>query len=76
MSQHTVEKRLAAIEHQVAELKSVVDASLRPKDWRQTVGMFLGDEVMGRVLDEALRLREEDRKKIRRKRPRIQRTAK
>ena len=63
----TIEKRVAALEQQVAELKAAVADGRRPKDWRRTIGMFAGDEVMKRIFDEALKLREKDRERARRR---------
>jgi len=63
----TIEKRVAALEQQVAELKAAVADGRRPKDWRRTIGMFAGDEVMKRIFDTALKFREQDRKRARRR---------
>ena len=67
-----LEQRVAALERDVADLKrsmagggngAAVD---RTKDWRRTIGMFTGDEVMQQVFEEAMKLREADREKARR----------
>ncbi len=67
MPQLTLEKRVAALEKQVAELKAAVENGLREKDWRCTVGMFSGDEVMKRIDEEGRKWREAERRKARRK---------
>jgi hypothetical protein len=67
MVQPTLEQRVAALERQVAEMRNGEPQSLRSKDWRRTIGMFDGDEVMKRILDEALKYREQNRKEARRK---------
>ncbi len=67
MSQTTLADRVAALERQVAELQTALEKGLRPKDWRRTVGMFTGDEVMKRIDEEARKYREADRAKARRR---------
>lgn len=67
MSKPTLEQRVAALEQQVAELKTAVETGERPKDWRRTIGMFAGDEMMKEIFDEALKIREADREKARRR---------
>ena len=37
----------------------------RRKDWRRTVGMFKGDPIVKEMIDEALRMREEQRREAR-----------
>jgi hypothetical protein len=64
--EQSLEKRVAVLEDQVAELRSLVGTGRRVKDWRRTVGMFSGDEVMKRITDYALAYREKDREKARR----------
>ncbi len=49
----------------MAALLAVVQTG-RDKDWRRTLGMFTGDELMKRIDDQALKYREADRKKSRR----------
>ena len=67
MKRLTLEERLAALEKQMGELKATIEKIAQPKDWRRTVGMFTGDEVMKRIDAEALRYREADRAKARRR---------
>ena len=67
MKNLTVEQRLAALEKRVNELALLLTSGGRVKDWRRTVGMFSGDEVMKRIDEEALKFRERDREKARRK---------
>ncbi len=64
MATDSHEDRVAALERQVAVLLARIQPSNRPKDWRDTLGMFTGDEVMRAITDEALRHREEDRRKF------------
>ena len=67
MPQLTLEKRLAALESVVAELKGKPKPGSRKKNWRRTIGMFTGDQVMKRIDQEALKYREADRRKARRR---------
>ena len=68
MPQITLEQRVAALEKQFADLKQAFDRGVRPKDWRRTIGMFAGDEMMKQIDEEALKIREKDRERARRKR--------
>ena len=65
----SLEKRVAALEQQVAELKAALANGNGPreKDWRRTIGMFTGDKVMREIFDEAMKIREKDREKARRR---------
>jgi hypothetical protein len=70
MSRQTVEERLSTLESHVAELQAVVREVKRPgKDWRKTIGAFTDDPGMQQILKDAMRLRDEDRKKARPKQP-------
>jgi hypothetical protein len=66
MSGRTLEQRLAALEREVAELRATVARSTPPTDWRSTIGMFTGDEVMKQVFEEAMKIREAERERARR----------
>jgi len=55
-------KRLTQLEQQVSRLSGNLPAD---KDWRQTVGMFEGDEFSRSVDAEALAIREADRRAAR-----------
>jgi hypothetical protein len=68
MAQLTLEERVAALEHQVAELRAAEQWAARPKDWRRTIGVFTGDTGMQQLFKEALKLREADRDRARRRR--------
>lgn len=61
-----LEQRVAALEQEVATLKAR-GAGEPVKDWRSTIGMFTGDEMMKEIMDEALKYREKDRERARRK---------
>jgi hypothetical protein len=71
-------RRVADLEHELAALKRQVEAG-PVKDWRRTVGMFTGDDVMKAIFEEGQKIREADREKarkrvIRRKSAKSQRT--
>ncbi|MEX2139474.1 MAG: hypothetical protein WD894_09445 [Pirellulales bacterium] len=66
MSQATLEERVARLEKRLNELVQDNSAARRVrKDWRRTVGMFKGDPIMKEIIDEALRMREEERREAR-----------
>jgi hypothetical protein len=67
MSKNDLEERVKALEQQVAELQAAVANGARANDWRSTIGMFRGDETMGRICDAALAYREKDRERARRR---------
>lgn len=67
MAQRTLEQRVTELEQQVAELREVQTNGLPAKDWRRTIGMFTGDEGMKEIFDEAMKLRERDRARARRR---------
>jgi hypothetical protein len=66
MKKPNLEERVAFLEKKVAELENVLNGS-NEKDWRSTFGMFTGDEVMKRIHEEARKIRERDRQKVRRR---------
>jgi hypothetical protein len=65
-----LERRVRALESHIAQLQDELRSVRggREKDWRRTIGAFTDDEGMKEILQEALRLRESDRKKARSKR--------
>jgi hypothetical protein len=67
MTQPTLAERVTALEREVADLKAALTDGVRPKDWRRTIGMFSGDEVMKRIDEAARKFREADRRKARRR---------
>jgi hypothetical protein len=69
MSQSLLEKRVAALEQEVAGLKATLAEQPR-KDWRRTIGMFGDDPGMVEIFHEAMKIREEDRRRTRPKPPR------
>lgn len=69
MTAKELEKRVAALEREVAELRTERQSGLRTKDWQRTVGMFGNDEFMQRVFANALSYREQNRKAARSKAP-------
>jgi hypothetical protein len=67
MSQATLEERVARLEKRLDELVQEKPTKGQPpsKDWRRTVGMFKDDPIMKEIIDEALRMREEERRQAR-----------
>jgi hypothetical protein len=69
MSQSTIEERLARLEEQVASLlrrERVSRFEPGRDDWKSTLDMFRDDDpVMKEIIEETLKVREEDRKRTR-----------
>jgi hypothetical protein len=63
----SLEKRIAALEQQVAELKTRQTNEPGRDDWRQTIGMFTDNPGMLEIFAEAMKIREADRRKARQK---------
>jgi hypothetical protein len=62
----SLEQRVAILEQELAELKSQRREG-RDKDWRRTVGRFTYNPGMKELFAEAMKLREADRNKARRR---------
>jgi len=60
-------RRIDALEQQVAELKATVRSWPVGRDWRRAVGMFGDDPIMKEILNEAMKYREADRERTRRR---------
>lgn len=54
----TLAARVAALEAKIAEMQA---ATPQGKDWRRTIGMFAGDEVMKEIFEAGREIREADR---------------
>ena len=67
MNGFNLEQRVAALEQKVNQLEQAVANGSRPKDWREAAGFFAGDQAMKEIFAEALKYREADRKRARRK---------
>jgi hypothetical protein len=65
MKAASIEQRVAVLERELSELKTQ-RGNGRVKDWRRTVGMFTDRPDMEEVFTEAMKLREADRRKSRR----------
>jgi len=66
MTNSQLEARLAAMEKQLAEIRTMLDERLEPKkDWMSTFGISAGDPVAKRVDEYALQYREKDRQRAR-----------
>ncbi len=73
MPQLSLEQRVAALERQVAQIKVQHTNGPRRKDWRKTVGMFTDDPGMLELFADAMKIREADRQKARRRQSKRQR---
>ena len=62
-----LERRVTSLEQQLTELNKRGGFEPPKKDWRKSIGIFGNDETMKAVFDEALKLRERDRAKARRR---------
>jgi len=62
----TLEQRVAILEQELSELKAQ-RGNGHVKDWRRTVGMFTDNPGMKELFAEAMKLREADRRKARRR---------
>ena len=64
------ETTMLSIEERVKKLEEAIfqnnSHDVRQKDWRRTVSMFKNDPAMKEIIDEAARMREEERKQARR----------
>jgi len=74
MAELTLEERVLALEQQMAALRTGEDKKGRNKDWRRTIGMFTGDEGMLELFEEAMKIRQQDRKEARQHSPPRRRT--
>ena len=63
----TLEQRVAALEKQVAGLQAQQRNGPTKDDWRQTVGIFTDHPDMLELFAEAMKIREADRKKARKR---------
>jgi hypothetical protein len=61
-----LEERVKSLEKRVAELEKIT-VNGRQKDWRRTVGMFTDDKGMQDLFKEAMKIRERDRERARRR---------
>ena len=65
----SLERRVAALEQQMAELKAALANSNGPreKDWRSTIGIFTDKPGVLQIFEDAMKLREIDRARARRR---------
>jgi hypothetical protein len=62
-----LKSRIEALEQQVSELRTAAGAGTHARNWRSAMGMFGDDPIMKEILDEALKYREADRERARRR---------
>ena len=65
MSQTSVEERISALERTIADLVQWRRGANRVKDWKRTVGMFSGNELMKEIDAAGQRIRDQDRQRAR-----------
>ncbi len=67
MSQPTLDERVCALEQEVARLSKAhaPERQSPKKDWRATLGMFAGDEIMKEIIEEGRRIRDRSREQTR-----------
>jgi hypothetical protein len=65
----SLEDRVTRLEALLANVATAARKA-KKKNWRRTLGMFTGDEVMKRIDEQALKYRDADRKKVQRPRGR------
>ena len=68
MARTTLEARVARLEAQIVRLSDEVRAGGQRADegWRRAVDLFAGDEDLRSVLEDAMKLREAERRRARR----------
>ena len=67
MPDESVERRLQRLEREIEEVRRGLyrqPGQPARDDWQSTIGAFLDDPVAAEVIDEALRLREEERRQF------------
>ena len=62
MATTTIEQRVERLERIVEELRSMREPG--QDEWRATIGVFRDDSAAKEIVDEALRLREEERQNL------------
>jgi hypothetical protein len=76
MSETNVEKRLSALERTVAELLQSHRNPAKGKDWKRTIGMFSGNELMKEIDAAGRKIRDDDRARARPRRTQVRRKRK
>ena len=65
MIRPNLEKRVETLEAQVAELRAARPG--QPKDWRSAVAKYAGDADLQSIFTEAMKLRDADRKRAKKR---------
>ena len=67
VAQQTLEARVARLEQQISLLMGERTGESQPAadDWKQTVGVFRGDPIVGQMIEESRRMREDERRQAR-----------
>jgi hypothetical protein len=61
----SLEKRVAALEQELADLRAAMTNGRATNEWKSTIGMFSGDEEMQQFFEQGMKVREADRKRTR-----------
>jgi len=69
MPESSLEERVQRLESSVQQLQAAIGNRTSGKDWRRTIGAFTDDAGMQEIFKEAMRMREQDRKRTRVKKP-------
>jgi hypothetical protein len=77
MTVKELEQRVIALEQQVKRLQAERESTSngQPFDWRASVEKYSGDEGVLAVIREGMKLREKERRAVRRKRQKSRRAA-
>ena len=73
MPEMTLEQRIASLEQKVAELERSMANGSPKRDWLSTAGTGTWDETAKRIDEAGRKWRESERRKARRKKPKVQR---
>jgi hypothetical protein len=61
----SLEERVRRLESSVQQLQAALKNRASAKDWRRTIGAFTDDAGMQEIFKEAVKIREQDRKRAR-----------
>ena len=67
MSEQDLEKRLSELEKKVDRLVRAKSRGTKKKDWRSSIGMFTGNELMKEIDAAGAAIRERERRQARRR---------
>jgi hypothetical protein len=65
----TLAQRVAVLEQQVKYLQAKQSDGPGKDDWRHTIGIFTDNPGMMEIFDDAMKIRDAEREKVRKRRP-------